>query len=203
MIVADFANNEAVNAEKQALRREFLARRRAMTAEEAANLSGRLCDKLVGLLAELELPQGVILSYLAYGREANLAALHERLLRENRRLAVPVTAGLPKGIMQAVEYTAETELQKTELGVFEPVGAPQVLPSEISAVLVPGVAFDEHGGRMGHGAGYYDRFFQALAEGARLIGVAYDWQIAPHVPTCEWDRSMNFIVTDSRILQFR
>jgi 5-formyltetrahydrofolate cyclo-ligase len=191
-----------VNEEKQALRREFLARRRAMTADEAAALSGRICGNLASLLTELRLEDKMLLSYLAYGREANLALLHERLLRENGRLAVPLTAGLPKGIMQAVQYTADTTLQKTELGVFEPIGAQLVLPSELGAVLVPGVAFDEHGGRMGHGAGYYDRFFPALAEGTPLIGVAYDWQIAPKVPTAEWDRSMNYIVTDSRILKF-
>ena len=97
-------NDLAEQQAKRALRQEFLQRRRQLAAAEAAAASAEICRRLSACLAERLRPEqpGAVFSYLAYGREVDLAALHQELWRQGRPLAVPRTQGLPAGIMQAV-----------------------------------------------------------------------------------------------------
>lgn len=184
--------------DKAELRRQMLAQRRRMTAEQAAELSGRLSERL----AELLLPRSErrVFSYLAYGREADIGALHRLLWQAGRQIAVPITTGLPGGVMQAAAYYPDVPLQKAALGVWEPGGDEIWQPPTVELVLAPGVAFDRSGNRLGHGKGYYDRFLPQLLPGVPVIGVCYDWQVVDAVPVDEYDRRMDFIVTDSRVI---
>lgn len=177
---------------KQELRKQMLSRRRMVSAEEQQAASAVICGKLLDLLREH--PDGAVLSYLAYGREVDLSALHRELWRQGRKLLVPVTDGLPAGEMAAVEYTPHTKLAKTRLGVAEPQGVPHIDPREIGVVLAPGVAFDERGGRLGHGMGYYDRYLPQVS--AAVWGVCYHWQLVDAVPQGPFDRAMDLVVTD-------
>lgn len=180
--------------DKQELRKKMLAWRRGLTEDEQQAASQAVCAKLAEVLAAN--PDGVVLSYLAYGREIDLTELHRELWRQGRRLAVPKTCGLPQGEMVAVEYTAESELVKVGLGVLEPQGAREVTPEEISVVIAPGVAFDANCNRLGHGMGYYDRYLPGLSAAAVVIGVGYHGQIVEAVPHDELDRRMDMVVTD-------
>ena len=114
----------AQSAAKQELRRVMLALRRQVTAAEQQAASAVICAKLTRLLADH--PAGVVFSYLAYGREVDLAALHEYLWQSGRRLAVPKTAGLPSGEMRAVLLSPAAELGRAGLGVYEPLDAPEI-----------------------------------------------------------------------------
>lgn len=172
----------------------MLARRRAVTADEQQVASRAVCAGLLAWLADH--PDGAVLSYLAYGREIDLTPLHDELWRLGRRLAVPQTAGLPAGLMQAVEYTPQTVLAKTALGVMEPEAALPVPPDDIGVVIAPGVAFDAAGRRLGHGMGYYDRYLAGLADVA-VVGVCYDLQLVDEVPTDRFDRAMDVVITES------
>lgn len=188
---------------KKDLRKIMLAKRRDMPPEEAAAKSRLICQRLGELLRErLAAPCPLVLSYLAYGREASLEGLHRELWRLGWGLAAPRTAGLEPGIMEAAAYTPETELVKCGLGVLEPAGAKIYLPEELDAVILPGVAFDESCGRLGHGAGYYDRLLPGLKPGALLVGAAYEWQVLPagQVPRESWDQPCGFVVTEQRVI---
>ena len=172
-------------------------------AAAAAAASAEICRRLSACLAERLRPEqpGAVFSYLAYGREVDLAALHQELWRQGRPLAVPRTQGLPAGIMQAVYLRSEDELTRTERGIAEPSAAAEPCPPEaLAAVLLPGVAFDAQGGRLGQGGGYYDRFLARLSPQTLLIGVAYDWQLAPTLPQAAWDRPVQLLATDKRLL---
>ncbi len=147
--------------------------RRQLAAAEAAAASAEICRRLSACLAERLRPEqpGAVFSYLAYGREVDLAALHQELWRQGRPMAVPRTQGLPAGIMQAVYLRSEDELTRTERGIAEPSAAAEPCPPEaLAAVLLPGVAFDAQGGRLGQGGGYYDRFLARLSPQTLLIG---------------------------------
>lgn len=187
---------------KSDLRREMLKKRRETSAEAAAAESAEICRRLAAVLQErlAGVASPLVLSYLAYGREVNLATLHRELWRLGWRLAVPRTAGLAPGTMEAAAYGPQTELERTGLGVMEPVGSEFLAPEDIDAVLLPGVAFGEQGGRLGHGAGYYDRFLPRLRAGALLVGAAYDWQILADIPLEPWDRPVDLVVTERRVL---
>lgn len=196
--------------DKRELRQRLLAQRRLMPEAAAAEASREICRRVNALLAE-RLPacfrdKGAVFSYLAYGREVDLAGVHQQLWRQGRPLAVPRTQGLPRGIMQAVYLTAAeaAALQPTARGIAEPgLAAAECLPENVAAVLLPGVAFDPQGGRLGQGGGYYDRFLLRLPPEVLLIGVSYDWQLVAAVPQAEWDRPVGLVVTEQRQIECR
>lgn len=81
-------------------------------------------------------------------------------------------------------------------GVLGPApGCPSVEPESLDVVLVPGLAFDARGGRLGRGAGFYDRFLPAVGQRCVRIGVCMDEQIVPHVPTEPFDAPVDLVVT--------
>jgi 5,10-methenyltetrahydrofolate synthetase len=94
-----------------------------------------------------------------------------------------------------------TDWVKGVYGVKEPrPELPSVSPDDLDIVIVPGVVFGEKGERIGRGAGYYDRYF-SRARSAIRVGLAYDFQVlAENVPQSPWDASMDWIVTESRII---
>lgn len=188
-------------ADKQGMRQVLLRQRRQMSAASAAEFSVAIAGRAYEWLLRQDGRR--VLSYLAYGREAELGALHEKLWQQGFRVAVPVTDGLPDGVMRAAEYRPGMPLVKTGLGVYEPAGGEVLPPESIDIVLAPGVGFDELGNRLGHGKGYYDRYLPLLHSGAVVVGICYDWQVVERVPVDVYDRSMDVIITEKRLLEFR
>ncbi len=90
-------------------------------------------------------------------------------------------------------------------GIWEPLPEPtrRVLPEAFDLVLVPGLAFDLDGGRLGRGAGFYDRFLASLSPKTRLVGVALDEQIVEKTPRDAFDLPVDALVTPSRLVVFR
>ena len=88
--------------------------------------------------------------------------------------------------------------------ILEPTAATEeaVDPTEIELVLVPGVAFDLHGGRMGRGKGYYDRFFVRCPHALR-VAVTSSLQIIEQIPLEPWDEPMHYIISDSQTYEVR
>ncbi len=196
------ADNQKTELRKQELRHEYLARRRAMSQAAAAEASSRICRNLEDFLAE-HWRGGAVFSYLAYGQEVDLRSLHPQLWQRGCSVAVPRTIGLPEGLMQARYLHADSQLEKSSLGVWEPAASAELCPPEqIAAALMPGVAFDKTGGRLGHGGGYYDRFAAQLPAAALLIGVGYEWQIVASVPQEDWDKQLDFLVTEEKVYTF-
>lgn len=179
-------------AEQRAL---ALLRRRKLTPEQRREYSRRICLDL------FTLPQvrtaGLVLSYLAAGSEADLSALHSALRAEGLRLAFPVSK--ENGIMEAWEPEEAGALRRGAFGIWEPDPARsrRVMPGELGLVLVPCVAFDSACTRLGHGAGYYDRFLP-LCAGAPKIAVAFEAQRLESVSAGEYDVPMDLVVTEER-----
>lgn len=200
-------DNKKIELRKQELRHEFLARRRMMSQTVAVEDSRLICQNLDNFLRErlaAAKPSGAVFSYLAYGREVDLHSFHQQLWRRGWPLAAPRTIGLPEGHMQAYYLREDSELEKSALGIWEPAALAEPCPEEnIALALMPGVAFDRLGGRLGHGGGHYDRFVARLAADTLLIGVGYEWQILDDVPQEAWDKKLDFLVTEKRVYTFR
>ena len=91
------------------------------------------------------------------------------------------------------------ELKPGFQGILEPPGKDPVRGIG-GVMLLPGLAFDHQRNRVGYGGGYYDRFLVRLSPQTLLIGVAYDWQLAPTLPQAAWDRPVQLLATDKRLL---
>lgn len=103
------------------------------------------------------------------------------------------------GIDAVVVVRPEEELAKGPHGVLTPIGG-QLLPGEqLDLVLVPGLAFDARGGRLGRGGGYYDRFLATLPRTVTTVGVCFQSQVVPEVPRGELDRAVGWIATETGI----
>lgn len=176
---------------KAELRRRALGRRGALSPETRAAYSRSICRRLQSL-PELRRAK-TVLSYMAMPSEADLAALHEVLWAAGVRLCFPVTRG--QGQMEAVACGRSGPWNKGAFGIREPAGEEVVPPEDIDAVLVPCVAFDELGTRLGHGGGYYDRYLPMCTQ-ARILALAFPEQIEGSLPTDEHDFPIPTVLTN-------
>ncbi len=174
-----------------------LAARRALTPAERRAASEAICRQLLAL-PELQ-RAGLILSYCATPDEADLAALHQALRERGVRLAFPLTG--PDGTMEA-RLAEPEQLRPGRFGILEPssVRCPLVRPAALDLVLIPCVAFDGAFHRLGHGAGYYDRYLP-LCHQAFRAAAAFEAQRLPRVSTGAHDLPMDAVVTEAGVFR--
>jgi 5-formyltetrahydrofolate cyclo-ligase len=181
--------------EKTELRRKAEAHRKTLaTPGYAAALAAHVDALAIA-------PGAVVAGYAAFRAEADPKALMQALAERGHPLALPAMTGkvLPLRFQRWCEGDA---LVVHPYGVAEPhPGAPVVEPS---VLLVPLLAFDGHGTRLGYGGGYYDRTLAALrAAGAvRAIGIAYAGQELPEVPHGPHDERLDAVLTENGLVQF-
>ena len=181
-----------MDADKTKQRRAALAARRAMTAAARASASAAICFRLLALPQLREAK--TILSYRALDDEVDLAAVEGKL---KARIAYPRCLG--QGVMEA--RIPLGPMKPGPYGIWEPDPEASLLlsPEEIDLVLLPCVAFDRCGHRLGHGAGYYDRYLPRC-EKAKTVLVAFAAQELERVATEEHDRNADILVTEREII---
>ncbi len=116
------------------------------------------------------------------------------------------TATIPRVEGASMTFVRWTPSDRTEAGAFgiaEPVGGAEVAFGDHDVVLVPLVAFDERGHRLGQGGGFYDRAIEGARQRPLLIGVAHAFQQVEAVPIEPWDQRLDAVVTDEAIHEFR
>lgn len=148
----------------------------------------------LGTLPELRRARTVLL-YAAVREEVDLGGLLSALRAAGTRTLFPRVRG------RRLELVAAAELHALEVGfrgVREPVG-PTVDPAVVDVALIPGVAFDPRGGRLGSGGGHYDRLLASLPDSTVRIGVGFTCQMVPRVPQEPHDQAMQLVVTEHTI----
>ena len=124
----------------------------------------------------------------------------EEALREGKRVLLPKVRG--REIYLGEIKALEKDVEKGSFGILEPkeVSFKKVSPQEIDLVILPGIAFDLKGGRIGYGKGYYDRFLRKLPKRIPLIGLAYDFQVVKNIFGKKHDRRVSKVITETRII---
>jgi 5-formyltetrahydrofolate cyclo-ligase len=147
-----------------------------------------------------------VLSFLAFGNEIDLSQLFESW--PDKRWLVPrVVEGTELAPGQKPHLLlhpyAPQRLVRHRFGMLEPESSlPIINPGEVEIVLVPGVAFDQQGGRLGFGGGFYDRLLP-LANRSIHVGVAYEQLVLKTIPMEPWDRPVEWLVTPGRLIKAR
>lgn len=180
--------------------REVLAR---VSTQEAGIASAVACGRLL----HSTLMEGVrtIMLYAPLAGELDPAVLARECMVRGLRLALPRTDWNSKRLIPALIPAWGARLVLGRHSILEPApDLPQITLSELDAVVVPGLVFDERGGRLGRGAGFYDRFLAEPELRARRWGLAFEVQVAPDagVPLESHDVRMDALVTDTRVLEF-
>lgn len=162
--------------------------------------------------------------YLANDGEVSLAPVIEALWQRKKMACLPVLFGFGSGpgpgpgpssssgfgnrLMHFAPYVSGSPMLDNQYGIPEPDIAirHQIKPMGLDIVLMPLVAFDQQGNRLGMGGGYYDRSFSFLKRGKssrrpRLIGVAYDFQEIEKLASDSWDVPLDAVVTESRLIK--
>ncbi|GAB0101452.1 5-formyltetrahydrofolate cyclo-ligase [Nocardia sp. JMUB6875] len=176
--------------DKRAWREEILARRKALPAEVRA----REAAALAAAVAAADLGGEVVCAYVPVGGEPGSLAMLDALRAAGARVLLPVT-GEP-GPLEWAEYTGPEGLRRGRFGLREPSGAPVANGIAMAAtILVPALAVDERGVRLGRGAGYYDRSLGACRADARLVAVVRDDELVRRLPEESHDHRMGWALT--------
>ncbi len=135
--------------------------------------------------------------------EVSTAPLINDLFDKGKRIFVPLTVHKTKELIVSELKDLEGDLEIGNFGVMEPKKETTrpVDPSILDLVIVPGVAFDKEGYRIGHGAGYYDRFLPRLSEKTATVSLAFDMQLIDKVPTCCHDIAVEYIITEKQLIK--
>ena len=167
--------------DKTELRRRIRAQKRAMTEEEIVIKS----EALGKLFAESSLYRNAktIYGYLPYNQEVRTIPMLEQALRDGKRVAVPKVVG---DEMIFIYMDDLSKVEKGYAGIPEPVEDGPAADDPHALVLMPGLAFDPQGHRVGYGGGFYDKFLAAEPEHPTLA-LCYDFQMLPHLQTEEFD----------------
>ncbi len=167
--------------DKTALRRQIREKKRAMTEEEITDKSRRLGE----LFAQSELYQKAktIYFYLPYNQEVRTIPMLERALEEGKQVAVPKVYG---DTMRFIYLQNLDGIATGYAGIPEPICDEPVANDKTALVLMPGLAFDREGHRIGYGGGFYDRFLAEEPEHPTLA-LCYDFQMLEKLETEAFD----------------
>ena len=166
---------------KKELRAAIRARKRAMTEEMIREKSGDLARQLF----ENALYRNArsIYGYLPYNQEVRTVPMLEQALREGKRVAVPKCFG---DEMRFIWMEDLSRVDRGYAGIPEPIADGPVADDERALVLMPGLAFDPQGHRIGYGGGFYDKFL-AREGNHPTLALCYDFQVFDHLETEEFD----------------
>ena len=141
-----------------------------------------------------------ILSFMPMRKEPNALALSEAAWSAQKRVAIPRVDD-ETGELTLHWHTPTSALRESDYGVPEPLFDAEKAPySEIDLVIVPGLAFDERGHRIGYGRGYYDRLLAHMPH-AFTVGIGYDFQFMMELPNTPNDVPLSMIATDARLVR--
>jgi 5-formyltetrahydrofolate cyclo-ligase len=186
---------------KEELRQQMRARLAAQSPADARMKSAAIWERLSVLGEFATAAQSLI--YVSQATEVDTRGLIQQLLAMGRRVCVPWFDGAKKRYVASELHDFALDLRSGQFGILEPKpdAVRPVSGDGINAALVPGLAFDETGNRLGRGMGYFDRVLQGV-RGVK-IALTYDFQVVNEVPAEAHDTPVDFIVTEKRMIKTR
>jgi 5-formyltetrahydrofolate cyclo-ligase len=188
------------------LRKVFRQQRRALTIHEQHLHAQKLAENLCRHPAFRNATR--IAFYLPEDGEIDTTYLIERARRYKKQIYLPVVPPLGHSLFFA-PYSADSTLQLNRFGIAEPVCQPRnwLRARQLNLILIPLVAFDTQGNRLGMGGGFYDRSLSFTRHrkqwhSPRLIGLAHEIQKIDQLPCESWDVPLNMIATEKNLYQF-
>ena len=187
---------------KQHIREQAHANRRALENKDA--LSRTICEKFAAL-PEYHAAE-VVLFYLDARAEVRTRHYLPTALAHGKKIVIPYCI---EGMLELFHLESLDELELGMYKILEPkpelrdLDSKRIDVNEIDLVMVPGVAFDRTGARMGHGKGYYDKMLEHARNDTPLVALAFECQLFPEIPTQSHDVFMDKIITETAVYEGR
>ena len=188
---------------KNELRNNVIAIRNALTIEEIERKSEAI-KKLLFTLPEYQ-NANTIMAYVDFRNEVQTSGIIKDALAGGKKIAIPITDVKNKKLTPSLLHNFPGDLVPGTWGILEPRSEciRPIASEELDLVIIPGVAFDEVGNRLGYGGGFYDRFLLRTRRDVILLALAFELQIKPNVYPAQHDIPMQMVVTEERIMDFR
>ena len=174
--------------DKTLLRRQIREKKRAMTAEQICSASEKLGQMLVQ--TEQYCRAKTVYGYLPYNQEVRTVPMLQRALEDGKRVAVPKVYG---DEMRFIYLEDLTQVEKSDMGIPEPVADGPVADDPEALVLMPGLAFDKEGNRIGYGGGFYDKFLEKEPNHP-TVALCYAFQMVEQLQTQEHDIPVDLVL---------
>lgn len=181
--------------DKEALRRIIRAKKAAMPAADLHRLSRQITARLLALPVVSE--ASTLMLYHSLPDEVATPDAIESLAAGGKTVLLPRV--INERDMEPRVYSGKETMEKGAFGIMEPQGEPFVRYGEIGVIVVPGVAFDKAGNRLGRGKGYYDRLLRRMPE-AYKIGLCFGFQIVEHINAEGHDVPMDCLLSENGFL---
>jgi len=185
---------------KEEIRRKILKERLSLSSEDIRDKSRQVFLNLAETVEYINSQN--IMFYVATRSEVQTEEIIKMSIKIGKNVFVPII--LPEFINLAPSkiFDFDTELEKGKKGIFEPKKEYYRLfpPEDIDLIIIPGVAFDLSGNRIGRGFGYYDNFLRKVRSSAKIVALAFEMQIVKKIPNDKNDIPVNKIITETRTI---
>ena len=187
--------------DKKTLRKEILLKRSSISKDMLITKSDLIAKHLFN--TDFYKASKYIMTYIDFRNEVKTEEIIKKSLAYEKNIIIPISVVKTRELILSKLLDYDNELEAGTYGILEP--KPQfirkVAHKVIDLVLIPGVAFDKRGFRIGYGAGYYDRFLKKLDKSVPKVALAFDLQLVSHVEEGKYDIAVDYIITESGIIR--
>jgi 5-formyltetrahydrofolate cyclo-ligase len=187
---------KTIIAMKEGLRQEFFQRRKKLSSQEVEEKS-RTIKTLLARLPEYRTGQNISF-YISRENEVKTHEMIKDCLNEGKTVSVPVIEGK---YIQLSELKNFEDLKPGAFNILEPGKKRIINPAVLDVIIVPGLAFDLQGNRIGFGRGYYDRLLRETGDQTIRVALSFENQIADALPCTDLDEPVDLIITEKRIIR--
>ena len=192
-------DSKSLDSAKSAMRAHVRDRIRGVDAGAREAASRRACERLASDRRFADASS--VMLYMPMRSELDVTPLAMAALSQGKRVSVPRTDTATGTLTPiGVGSFSEASMPADAMGVRTPAGGPEVAADSLDLVVVPGMAFDRSGHRLGRGAGYYDRFLSRLSPHTATAGICFDEQLVEAVPHGDHDRTVDCVFTPSHTI---
>jgi len=186
--------------DKREIRKLILKKRDSIPIEVRKEWDGIIMRKLIK--SNYYSKSKIIFTFVSFGTEVDTHEIIRYALKDGKTVCVPKIPSKERGI-EVFEIKGFEDLKAGYYNILEPVeGCKRIEGEDIDLILMPGVAFDREGGRIGYGGGFYDRFLKDIKKPIPKIALAYGIQLVEKVPAYDFDVKIDGIITNEGIIVF-
>jgi len=188
---------------KESIRKKILSLRNSQSPFRAITKSHRIKE---GLFTSSEFIKAkTIMFYVSTKDEVKTESMIKYALKLGKKVVLPISDLKKKTLDLSEIKDFDNELEPGAFNILEPKKdfLRSVSPEEVDLVIVPGVAFDENGDRIGYGMGFYDRFLKTIRKDVPVIGLAYELQIVDDIPVDDTDVTVDKVLTEKKTIEVK